>query len=280
MLSFSCQNKGAKTMRYQGIVEITNDEYHLSEGYSKSALMTFKQSPVKFYNEYILGNREQKQSDDMLLGTLVHALTLEPELLESKYHVYEHISRSTKDGKAQAKELEEFEKSGLTLIKQDIFNEAKAISDCVLSNSIAKNIIDSSFIEQSIYWVDELTGVTFKSRPDLIAGKICGDLKTCRDVSNYGFSRACVDHGYYLQAGMAKLALQSQDCDFERFVFICVSKTEPYEVINYVLDEQAIEYGINQFKYLSVKLAEELEKNDWLRPRVETLSVPKWVEWN
>ncbi len=267
-------------MTYDGIVEITNEEYHASEGYSKSALMTFKQSPVRFYNEYVLGNRETKQSDDMLLGTLVHALVLEPDTVEKQYHVYEHISRSTKDGKAQAKELEEIEKSGLTLIKQDIFDEANAISECVLSNLIAKSIIDSGMKEKSIYWQDELTGLTFKSRPDLLGDKVSGDLKTCRDITNNGFSRACVDHGYYLQAGMAKLSMQAHGMDFERFVFICVSKSEPYEVVNYVLDEQAIEYGINQFKWWSMKLAEELEKNDWLRPRVETLSVPRWVEWN
>ncbi len=267
-------------MTYDGIVEITNEEYHASEGYSKSALMTFKQSPVRFYNEYVLGNRETKQSDDMLLGTLVHALVLEPDTVEKQYHVYEHISRSTKDGKAQAKELEEIEKSGLTLIKQDIFDEANAISECVLSNLIAKSIIDSGMKEKSIYWRDETTGLLFKSRPDLLGDKISGDLKTCRDITNNGFSRACVDHGYYLQAGMAKLSMQAHGMDFERFVFICVSKSEPYEVINYVLDEQAIEYGINQFKWWSMKLAEELEKNDWLRPRVETLSVPRWVEWN
>jgi exodeoxyribonuclease VIII len=267
-------------MTYDGVVEITNEEYHKSEGYSKSALMTFKQSPVRFYNEYVLGNRDTKQSDDMLLGTLVHALVLEPDTVEKKYYFYEHISRAKNTGKAQAKELEEIEKSGLTLIKQDIFNEAKAISECVLSNSIAKSIIDTSFKEQSIYWKDESTGLTFKSRPDLVGAKISGDLKTCKDISKYGFSKSCLDWGYFLQAGMAKLAMQAHDFDFERFVFICVSKSEPYEVINFVLDEQAVEYGINQFKYLSAKLAEELEKNDWLRPRVETLSVPKWVEWN
>jgi exodeoxyribonuclease VIII len=262
------------------IVDISNDEYHASEGYSKSALVLFKQSPIKFYHEYILKQKEQKQSDDLLLGTLVHSLVLEPETIDKQYYVYEHISRAKNTGKAQAKELEEIEKSGLMPIKQDIFDEAKKMSECVLNNSIAKSIIEQSAKEKSLYWVDELTGLTFKSRPDLLGNKITGDLKTCKDITNYGFSKSCLDWGYFLQAGMAKLAMQANDLDFERFVFICVSKSDPYEVINYVLDEQAIEYGINQFKWWSVKLAEELEKNDWLRPRVETLSVPKWVEWN
>jgi hypothetical protein len=271
---------GVNTMTYNGIVEITNEEYHASEGYSKSALMTFKQSPLRFYNEYILNNREQKQSDDMLLGTLVHTMTLEPENIH-KYIPRPKINRQTKAGKEEfAKFNAHAQEQNLTVVDVEIYEQALAMSKTVSENNIAKSIIDSAFKEQSIYWKDELTGLTFKSRPDLVGAKISGDLKTCRDITNNGFSRACVDHGYYLQAGMAKLALQAHGFDFERFVFICVSKTEPYEVMNFVLDEQAIEYGINQFKWWSMKLAEELQKNDWLRPRVETLSVPRWVEWN
>jgi exodeoxyribonuclease VIII len=262
------------------IVDISNDEYHTSEGYSKSALVLFKQSPIKFYHEYILKQKEQKQSDDMLLGTLVHSLVLEPENIDKQYHVYEHISRTTKDGKAQAKELEQLEKQGIILVKKSVFDEAKLMSMCIRENKISRDIIEQADIEQSIYWQDETTGLIFKSRPDLLSSKISGDLKTCKDITNYGFSKSCLDWGYFLQAGMAKLAMQANDLDFERFVFICISKTEPYEVVNFVLDEQAIEYGINQFKWWSMKLAEELQKNDWLRPRVETLSVPKWAEWN
>jgi len=47
----------------------------------------------------------------------------------------------------------------------------------------------------------------------------------------------------------------------------------------YILDEQAIEYGLNQFKWLSGKLAMNLQENDWLKPRIKTLSVPRWAEW-
>ncbi len=262
------------------IVDISNEEYHASEGYSKSALMLFKQSPIKFYYEYVLDNKEEKQSDDMLLGTLVHTMTLEPENI-AQYIPRPKINRQTKAGKEEFAKFNEYAtENKLTAIDIEVYEQAKAMSDCVLSNSIAKSIIDKAAKEKSLYWFDELTGLTFKSRPDLLDAKISGDLKTCRDITNIGFSRACVDHGYYLQAAMCKLAMQANDLDFERFVFICVSKSEPYQVVNFVLDEQAIEYGINQFKWWSMKLAEELEKNDWLRPRVETLSVPKWVEWN
>ena len=50
-------------MTYNGLVDITNDEYHGCEGYSKSALVTYRDSPIKFYNEYILKQKELKESD-------------------------------------------------------------------------------------------------------------------------------------------------------------------------------------------------------------------------
>lgn len=267
-------------MTYDGIVNISNEEYHSSNGFSKSALMTLKYSRTQFYKEYILGQREHRESDDMLLGSLTHELILEPDTVKQQYHVYKHISRSTKDGKAQALELEAMQKDGLTLVKQDIYEQAILMSDAILTNQIAKNIIDDAQKEQSIYWTDPETGLLFKSRPDLLAKNISGDIKTCKSISNYGFSKSCLDYGYYLQAAMCKIALESVGQSFERFVFICVAKDEPYDVVNYVLDEQAIEYGINQFKHLSGMLRHELELNDWLRPRVETLTVPKWAEWN
>lgn len=280
MLLFVCQKYTGETMTYDGIVDISNDEYHSSPGYSKSALMTLKYSRKQFYTEYVLGHREHRESDDMLLGSLTHALVLEPDTVDKQYYVYKHISRSTKDGKAQAKELEAVQKDGLTLVKQDIYKQAMLMSGSILSNHIAKTIIDSAQKEQSIYWTDPETGLLFKSRPDLLSDNISGDIKTCKSISNYAFSKSCLDYGYFLQAAMCKIALESVGKTFERFVFICVSKEEPYDVINYVLDEAAIEYGINQFKHLSGMLRHELELNDWMRPIVETLTVPKWAEWN
>jgi len=264
-------------MTYKGMVEITNDEYHSSIGYSKSALITYRDSPNKFYKEYILKQKELKESDDFLLGQLVHMLLLEFDKVEETYHLYAHINRSTKDGKAQAKELEEIEKSGKILVKTEIMQKALELVEAVRKNSIACSIIDGSEVEKSIYWQDE-SGITFKSRPDIIKDTIVADIKTCKDVSEKGFQRSCIDYGYYLQAAMAKLALESIQRQFVRFVFICVDKIT-HDVVVYVLDEQAIEYGLNQFKFLSGKLEQDLAENDWLKPRIKTLSVPRWAEW-
>lgn len=265
-------------MTYTGIVDITNEEYHSSDGFSKSALITYRNSPLTFYKEYILKQREQKTSDDMLLGNLVHTMILETQKVDELYHFYNHINRATKDGKAQAKELEEIENTGKILVKTEIANQALAMVEAVKNNSIAMRIIVDAQVEQSVYWNDYDVALAFKARPDIISGNIVADLKTCKDVSYKAFQRSCMDYGYFLQASMCKLGLNAHDVDFERFVFICVDKVT-CEVVLYTLDEQAIEYGINQFKSLSFKIANEIKDNSWLEPRIKVLEVPRWAEW-
>lgn len=264
-------------MTYKGIVDITNDEYHSCEGYSKSALITYRDSPNQFYREYILKQKENKESDDFLLGQLVHMMLLEFPKVEETYHFYAHINRSTKEGKAQAKELEEIEKSGKILVKTEVAQKALAMVEAVRANKIATNIIDLAEVEKSIFWTEE-SGITFKSRPDIIKGSIVADIKTCKDVNERAFQRSCVDYGYFLQAAMAKLAMKSIGRELDRFVFICVDKNT-HDVVIYILDEQAIEYGLNQFKWLSGRLEQDLQANDWLKPRIKTLSAPRWAEW-
>lgn len=266
-------------MTYNDIVNISNDEYHTADGYSKSSLIVYRDSPTKFYKKYILKEQEDvKESDDFLLGQLVHAMLLEPHKLNETYHFYEHISRATKAGKAQAEELQLLVDAGKILVKDDIKAQADKMVEAVKDNIIAKSIITDAEIEQSIFFTDNDTNILFKSRPDIIKGSIVADIKTCKDVNERAFQRSAVDYGYFLQAAMSKLAMQSINREFERFVNICVDKTT-FEVIVYILDEQAIEYGLNQFMWLAGKLEMDLQENNWLKPRVKTLSAPRWAEW-
>lgn len=265
-------------MTYDGIVDITNEQYHSSDGFSKSALITYRDSPLTFYKEYILKQRDNKTSDDMLLGTLVHTVMLEPSKID-KFVPRPKINKKTNKGKEEfAKFNASVEESNGIAVDIDIYQKAIKMCEVIRKNDVAIRIIASAEVEKSVYWQDSDTGLTFKSRPDIMFGSIVADLKTCKDVSYKAFQKSCMDYGYFLQASMCKLGLNAHDVDFERFVFICVDKNT-YEVVVYTLDEQAIEYGINQFKSLSTKISKEIRDNSWLEPRIKVLEVPRWAEW-
>ena len=152
------------------------------------------------------------------------------------------------------------------------------MAKAIVSDRMARSILEDAECEKSIFWDDSDTGFIFKSRPDIIKGGIVADVKTCKDVTYKAFQRSCVDYGYFLQAAMAKIALEKAGQEFEKFVFICCDKTS-HEVVLYALDEPAIDYGLRLFASLSQKLKHEFEDDSFLKSKVKLLTPPAWAEW-
>ena len=90
-----------KNIYENGVHHITNDDYHGSEGLSRSALWKFHKIPALYQHEklnplYI----KPEQTPAMVFGNLLHCLVLEPEDFESTYAVAPKVDKRTKDGKA------------------------------------------------------------------------------------------------------------------------------------------------------------------------------------
>lgn len=265
-------------METNKLLDITNDEYHSSEGYSKSALITYRDSPVRFYKEYVLKYREFKQSDDFMLGQLVHTILLEPHKM-GEYIPAPRFNKKTNKGKEEFEKFNAYTKEqNVTPVDANIYAKSADMAKAIVSDRMARNILEDAQCEKSIFWNDSDTGFIFKSRPDIIKGGIVADVKTCKDVTYKAFQRSCVDYGYFLQAAMAKIALEKAGREFEKFVFICCDKTS-HEVVLYALDEPAIDYGLRLFASLSQKLKHEFEDDSFLKSKVKLLTPPAWAEW-
>lgn len=259
-----------------GIYKISNDEYHASEGLSRSGLWTFKELPQKYWHQYLSGNYESEQSEAMLLGSVVHTLVLEPHLFNDEYVTMPKIDRRTKEGKLAYSELLLFS-DGKKLITQDVITKAQSMSSAVSDNDIATQIINDANVEQSIYWEDKKTGILCKARPDIWKSGLVADLKTCNDASYRNFQSEAMRYGYFLQAGMIYEATASVGDTLRTFAFICVEKEEPYTTAVYVLDEYAIEFGRDLFRDTLDKFAECQHKNDWPSHGTQILSIPAYA---
>jgi hypothetical protein len=56
-----------------GIYDIENEDYHNSEGLSRSALMKFKISPLHYWSEYKKeGRKKETNTPALILGNAVH----------------------------------------------------------------------------------------------------------------------------------------------------------------------------------------------------------------
>jgi exodeoxyribonuclease VIII len=266
-----------KVIYEPGVYNITNEAYHAAEGLSRSALWTFKQLPCKYWYQYLSGKYQpEPDKEAYVVGNLTHTLLLEPHEFDDQYFVMPKINRTTKQGKLDYAELLK-EAEGKTLVKPEHFELAQAMRDAVLTNDLAVDILENSINEQTIFWRDAETDILCKARPDIANLPLIADLKTCRDASYRGFQRAAMDDGYFLQAAMIYEATRSLGTPYEKFVFICVEKTEPHHVGLYMLDDEALKYGLSLFRKLITKFAECKRTDIWPDYGVQGLRVPAYA---
>lgn len=284
-----------------GVFDYSNEQYHSSEGLSRSKLWTFKQLPHKFWHQYMSGQYEQpKTSKAFYLGSLVHTMVLEPHLLQSEYALkpvleklppevrlkdvgkeqFEQVKLARKEAQDRNKALmDDFEKDLNTkaIVSEEDFALANAMRSAVLANQTACDLMDGAKFEKSIYWRHEPTGLICKARPDIWNGRIVADLKTTLDAGFRGFQLAAYKDGYFLQAAMMYEALKSIGEPFHNFVYVCVEKSSPHSVALYMLDDEALQFGIDMFHSLMERIAQCYEKNVWPDYGIQKLTVPRYA---
>jgi len=260
-----------------GVFDYSNEQYHASEGISRSKLWKYKQLPSKFFYEYLSGQFERPvDTEAFVLGDLVHTRTLEPELFDEKFVIAPRIDRRTTKGKAEYL-IFEMESKGKTLVKPETLEISNGMTESLLANTTVSDLLRNAKMEKSIYWKHEPTGLICKARPDIWQGRIVSDLKTTQDAGYRGFQSSAYKFGYFLQAAMIYEALKSLGEPFHNFVFICVEKTAPYSIGLYMLDDEALQFGIDMFHSLMERLAESFHTNKWPDYGIQKLCIPKYA---
>lgn len=266
-------SSGAHKMKVEnGIHAITNEQYHSSEGISRSDLMRFKKSPMHFKHKQSL-----KETSSLIIGELVHTLVLEPLFFNDRYIINPGFDRRTKDGKAGYAEFQ-ITSEGKKIIEGNIYDEAKRIADSVNNHEFKQHMQKDYYFEKSIYFEHKLTGLQCKVRPDAWLGDVVIDLKTTVDASFRSFQSSAYKYGYYLQAGMIKRALESLNTHIKNFIFVAVEKEAPYAIGIYKLDDEALEYGANEFDTLMIDLQKYIERDEFPDYGIQTLSMPAWLK--
>lgn len=287
-----------------GVHQISNADYHASEGISRSALMKFKKCPALYWHEYLNPDYVKPEStQNMFLGSLVHTLVLEPEKFNDEYIVEPIYDPLPKVGLLKDLGREEYDRQkaqreavsvandmlkdkfneqaeGKIIVSRETYDKACSMQDAVLKNNECMDLIDGADIEKSIFFTHQPTGLQCKVRPDAWMGSVVTDLKTCYDASYRTFQSEAMRYGYFLQAGMIYRALQSINQSLDEFVFICVEKNEPYLIATYVLDHDAIDYGVELFDKLMFDLKDCYDNDRWPAYDLQTLCVPGWAKYD
>ena len=256
---------------------LTQQEYRAIEALGSTDIKTLLENPYLFKNGV-----KKEPTDNLILGSVIHTLILEPQKLESEYIIMPELNLRTNADKAIKAELEaEAKATNKTLVKSEIYNQAEAVSKSFLNSSLSSFLRGEVKAEASFF--GEIDGVKVKARPDLILPdqKIIIDFKTTSTSgggSADGFAKMAANFSYYIQ-----VALYLEITEYNQFYFVVLETAEPYMVGCYKLDNEALEFGKseirraieiykNLFKYESPLYLNNLDFS-----KVQEINLPSWV---
>lgn len=265
------------------IAKLVKKDIHLSY----SSIKNFT-SPINFL-DYKL--KPKTSNPSMVFGSLCDCLILTPDNFDKEFSVIESIPTSDnqvsfsnaliqisidrglkeisediiisefpnhyKKGEAIAtyqviKEYVEGTISGKRLITQDIFDEAKKVSDNLMSQTVIQNVFSQiTDVQKKIEWnYDGWSNIGYL---DILLNNHIIDLKFSRDANPEKFERDIQNFDYFLQAGMyyhGSMEMGITDCP--NYSFIVYDKSMNFSIIE--LDYSYVMYGFRKYKYLVQEL--------------------------
>lgn len=208
-----------------------------------------------------------KDSNDLDYGTAFHAAVLEPERFQQEWLVAPVCDRRTREGKETwAAFLEEA--AGKNIMTGNDGEIAKAMIGSVYANQAAADLLAGAIVrELSVVWRDDATGLLCKARIDVLSRwegwTTIVDLKSARDASRHGFSRAVVSYRYYASLAWYRRGLAAVSPADRRCMLIAVEKAPPFCTAVYELDEAALDKGDEEMADLLARYSEARASGVW-----------------
>ncbi|RAW91981.1 MULTISPECIES: PD-(D/E)XK nuclease-like domain-containing protein [unclassified Photorhabdus] len=233
--------------------DISNEDYHLGPGVSKSQLdVIAKEAALLLWDKDAPEDEEKK--DALNMGTALHCLLLEPDEFNNRFIEAPKFNRRTNAGKEEEKEfINECEKTGKIVMDYEQHRKLKIMRDSVMAHPGARLLLEADgYCESSIYWNDAETEELCRIRPDkLILDKdIILDVKKVSDIDR--FPTHIEEFRYHVQDAMYSEGYrQYTNGTIPTFCFLAVSESidcGKYPVRLFVLDQYDREVGFNLFR--------------------------------
>lgn len=174
------------------------------------------------------------------------------------------------------------ENEGRSILNPDQWKQIHAMRDAVMAHPAANALLTRTpgRAEQSIYWIDTITGTLCRCRPDWMRDDhLPIDLKTTEDASPEGFARSIAKFRYEVQAAFYLDGIEAATGKRPKnFVFIAVEKKPPYAVGVYVLDAETLEIGLGLYREDLATYTECAKANKWpgYGDKIQTINLPGW----
>ncbi|WP_422744275.1 PD-(D/E)XK nuclease-like domain-containing protein [Micromonospora sp. WMMD754] len=108
--------------------------------------------------------------------------------------------------------------------------EVAAMTDAVRQHPLAGALLSKGDVEQSLFWVDDRTGIWRRARIDLLRTDAIVDLKSCESADEEHIRKAIARYGYHAQADYYQDAARALGLGELPFLFVFVEKRPPHLV--------------------------------------------------
>ena len=242
---------------------------------SYSSIKEFAKSPAH-YISYL--NRPRKQTPELIFGSALHALILEPNEFNNKFIVSRKFDLRKNQDKADYELItKEAEELGKTIIQEDTFADAVNLKEKALRDDVFADILRRS--DKEIREEFELYGLPFVRIKDIeIKGEAVIDIKTVQDASLDSIIKDFYKYQYHLQAAIYEGS----------FSFYVIEKNEPFYTGLMPISPEFLEYGRVQLQKLCIAFNHCLENPEcfdmayefWYQfeNRKPIISLPNWVK--
>jgi hypothetical protein len=227
---------------------VSRDWYDQVVGVNYSYLKHFRFSPLHARQHRIA---PPDQTKAMSLGSAEHAAVLYPGQFDEQFAEAPKFDKRTKVGKEGWAKFEADSGDRMILTDSEM-QRVKAMQKSVWLNTTANGLLTGKGAnEMAIVWDDAICSTRCKGLIDRMSTDREGypciiDVKTAKDVSDNGFSRAMNTFAYHIQAAMYLRGAADIEPIQRRYYFIAVENHAPFDCRVLRLNDDAIEQGTRE----------------------------------
>jgi|18_taG_2_1085343.scaffolds.fasta_scaffold04423_2 hypothetical protein len=263
---------------------LPNEEYHARPELSAHNLMDVEVSPA--YADYKKKN-PQASTDAMILGTLIHEATEDPESFHKKYAHGPDVKLNTKSGKDQWQIFQEVSEDKIPL-RHHQFLTAERCSEAAWKHPEAKLFLEHS--KKEISGFGQVLRTPVKARPDLDCSEFCNDLVDIKSRqlgkgSRDAWLKDFFNYKTFIQAGIQVEVWRQLGFTVHGYYYILIEIEPPYQVNVLPIDPEWIDIGIGMVTRAVQKWEAYLEKGrpEGYARNQQPMEVPDWMrrklEW-
>ena len=261
--------------------QLSNADYHASEGISCSGLKMVSVSPYHYWAHYLSDMKpEEGFSKPRFIGTAIHAATLETERFQEEY-VVAPFDRRNESGFKAWKEAEEQEQNRTVIIRPEA-NDIAGMRKSLHSHPTIGPMLDGAVdFELSVYARDPVTGVLVRIRLDMLAeGGWIFDLKKTQDASRAGATKAVSNYDYFMQAAFYLDVMRWASGEQPPgMAFGFVEEKFPWVSACYCITDEDLERGRRMYRALLNRYADCLERDYWPSYQMDGAEFIELSQW-